>query len=647
MPLGPKSSAAAADPLAGGTRFGAATTAMPELTAGTLLQGKYRLERCLGQGGMGTVYAAVDELSETRCALKTLRPELSGDAEARRRFLQEFRISLALHHPSIVRVYTIEQSDGMLFFTMELLEGETLRSLLTRMGRLDLPRTVGILSSLSEALDYAHRVTVHRDVKPENVFVLSDGSVKLTDFGIAKALQDARSHTQTSASLGTAYYMSPEQVRGAAEVDGRSDLYALGVMLYEMLTGEVPLPGAELPSELRAELPVEVDRLFQRLVVRVDKRLGTAEELVQALVLVSAAEHEQKVAQQRAEAERQAAQRAEAERQAAQRERKVAQQRAEVERVAAQKRAQLEAETRWKEAGWVQLPAGRFLMGSPLDEPDRHSDEVLHEVELSRGFSMKPTPVTKAEWLALMGSLPQSDEYDDDEDADVEIQAILGSGECQDLDDDEEYLEADDDEELSTENAEPVCDVSWYDAVLYCNALSRRFGLPECYELRNTRGAPGQKEVHWRRELNGIRLPTEAEWEYACRAGTTGPYAGGGLKKKGWFGGVRLDEEYLTQLARFSANTRIGGDLTVGEQQPNNWGLYDMHGTVWEWVWDWLGGYPASREKDPVGPSVGRERVQRGGSWNNSAAECRAAIRTSSPPRFRSPLVGFRPVRTS
>ena len=275
----------------------------------------------------------------------------------------------------------------------------------------------------------------------------------------------------------------------------------------------------------------------------------------------------------------------------------------------AAERAKREGEVRWQRAGWVEIPAGRFLMGSPINEPGHRNDETQHEVVLSRGFWLQPTPVTQAEWRALMGNNPS---------------------------------------EFGGSEALPVETVSWYDAVSYCNALSRHFALPECYEFRNVKGRPGvygwEAEVIWHHKLIGIRLPTEAEWEYACRAGTSGPFTGGGLKKR-LFGGFTLDEAHLQRYAWYSENS---GDEThvVGQKQANAWGLYDMHGNVWEWVWDRYDEYPSGKVLDPMGPTSGSDRVYRGGSRYIDARFVRAAARDDDTPSYRYFIFGFRCARS-
>jgi len=172
----------------------------------------------------------------------------------------------------------------------------------------------------------------------------------------------------------------------------------------------------------------------------------------------------------------------------------------------------------------------------------------------------------------------------------------------------------------------PVVLVSWNDAVEYCNWLSRQEGLTPAYTIS---GTGDNRSVTWNRNANGYRLPTEAEWEYACRAGTTTAYNTGA--------------NITTNQANY--NNTLGRTTPVGNYPANNWGLHDMHGNVWEWCWDWFGGYAAGAQTDPVGASSGTGRVLRGGSWNSSAGNTRSSLRNNDGPSHRISLNGFRVVR--
>jgi len=215
----------------------------------------YRIVRKVGGGGMGVVYEAEDTKLERRVALKFLPPETDRDAAALERFLREARAASALNHVGICTIHAIEEHNGQTFIAMELLEGQALDKLLAA-GSIPIPRTIEIGIQLADALDAAHkRGIVHRDIKPGNIFVTDRGSAKILDFGLAKLLKNADDSangetigdstnrlTSPGMAVGTIAYMSPEQARGE-ELDGRSDLFSLGAVLYQMVTGKQPFPG--------------------------------------------------------------------------------------------------------------------------------------------------------------------------------------------------------------------------------------------------------------------------------------------------------------------------------------------------------------------------------------------------------------------
>jgi eukaryotic-like serine/threonine-protein kinase len=206
------------------------------------LTGRYTLERELGQGGMALVYLARDLRHDRKVALKVLRPEISVEIGAER-FLREIKMAAGLTHPHILPVYDSGQADGLLFYVMPNMEGRALRERLETERQLPLDDALRITREVASALDYAHRNRViHRDIKPENI-LFHEGNAMVADFGIGKALTGSAGVTQTGLAVGTPAYMSPEQSMGEHEIDGRSDIYSLGCVLYEMLTGEVPFTG--------------------------------------------------------------------------------------------------------------------------------------------------------------------------------------------------------------------------------------------------------------------------------------------------------------------------------------------------------------------------------------------------------------------
>ncbi|GHV80400.1 hypothetical protein AGMMS49944_21910 [Spirochaetia bacterium] len=232
---------------------------------------------------------------------------------------------------------------------------------------------------------------------------------------------------------------------------------------------------------------------------------------------------------------------------------------------------------------FVFIQGGTFTMGSPASEPDRESNETQHQVTVS-GFYMGKYEVTQQEYKKVMGTNPSR---------------WKGSN-------------------------LPVEQVSWFDALEYCNKRSRREGLTPAYTISET-------NVTWDRNANGYRLPTEAEWEYACRAGTTTPFSTG--------------NNIRTSQANYDGNYPWDKTTAVGSFASNAWGLYDMHGNVWEWCWDWYGDYNIRARTDPTGAASGSDHVLRGGGWGSGAQHLRSATRHFSTPSNWGSVIGFRVVR--
>jgi eukaryotic-like serine/threonine-protein kinase len=210
-----------------------------ERLSSTLLSGRYRLESKLGSGGMSTVYLALDEVLDRPVAIKLLHREISEEADQLERFRREARAAARLSHPNLVGVIDAGEDDGRPYIVFEYIEGRTLKRRLQEEGRLPVDEAVAYAIEIGRGLTAAHaRKLVHRDVKPQNVLIDPDGRAKVTDFGIARSLE-SKGLTATGRVLGTTDYVSPEQAMGE-DVDERSDVYSLGVVLYEMLTGDVP-----------------------------------------------------------------------------------------------------------------------------------------------------------------------------------------------------------------------------------------------------------------------------------------------------------------------------------------------------------------------------------------------------------------------
>jgi formylglycine-generating enzyme required for sulfatase activity len=244
----------------------------------------------------------------------------------------------------------------------------------------------------------------------------------------------------------------------------------------------------------------------------------------------------------------------------------------------------------------VRINGGTFTMGSPVTDPESSGDESpQHKVTVS-SFYMGKYEVTQKEYREVMG---------------INMSGFKGDN-------------------------LPVENVTWFDAVEYCNKRSQKEGLTPAYTISGRTPATGYSiraaTVTWNRNANGYRLPTEAEWEYACRAGTTTAYNTGASinNNTGWYD------------ANSSKTTH-----PVGQKSANAWGLYDMHGNVWEWCWDWYGYYARGGVQTTAGPDSGTERVSRGGSWLASAQVVRSAFRFNVKPSFQSHSTGFRVVRNA
>jgi tRNA A-37 threonylcarbamoyl transferase component Bud32 len=225
---------------------------------GTLLNGRYRLDAQVGTGGMSMVYRAFDSTLERRVAIKLMHRDIAGDSDQLERFRREARAVARLSHPHIVGVIDAGEEDGRPYIVFEYVEGETLKDRIRRLGRLPVDEAIAYAIEIARALGAAHdRGIVHRDVKPQNVLVDEEGSAKVTDFGIARSMDDS-GLTADGRVLGTTDYVSPEQALGH-DVNGQSDIYSLGVVLYEMLTGDVPFHGENQVSvamkHVREDLP--------------------------------------------------------------------------------------------------------------------------------------------------------------------------------------------------------------------------------------------------------------------------------------------------------------------------------------------------------------------------------------------------------
>jgi formylglycine-generating enzyme required for sulfatase activity len=682
---------------------------------------RYRLERLIAQGGMGQVWEATDlathaELGHSACvALKILPPQLTTSATFARLLVEEATQARRLAHEHIVRVYEWAQdpATSSYFIIMECLDGEDLDSLLAREGPITLARATQLLAPIADALQYAwdkHRL-VHRDIKPGNVFVTKKGEIKLLDFGIAARARSSASSIglEAPANSGTAGYRAPEAGAHQREPARALDVYAVAVMIYQMVEGRMPFDGARTaahkpsrPVALRdrqwvvlqsgfayeaGERPASVAELLDQLgdvtgptpqeQAAAQAALRAREELRQKQVAAQRKAHAEAAAAASAAAqlirERERREKEKADRailEAAKRERKDAlrqqllerraadahinrlakeeQQRAALQaRVAAayraeqqRARAELAARTEAELAvlmpspgspvannegvlrdvfvsgvpggadrigpELVLIPTGRFQMGSPEHERKKsmeagsqkawlERETPQHWVGIEQPIALGRYPVTVAQWRQFA----QATGWQPLGDFNPEAPG---------------FAQADD---------HPVVGVSWNDAQLYLAWLSAVTG-----------------QVY--------RLPSEAEWEYACRAGTRTAFSFGDTISPAL---ANYDASYSYNGSP-QGRSRMGTS-PVGEFAPNPWGLYDMHGNVWEWtqdeVHDNYEGAPNTGQAweawDAHAAGDPPRRILRGGAWQYNPRYLRSAVRNGSAAALSNAIIGFRVAR--
>jgi serine/threonine protein kinase len=628
-----------------------------------LRRGPYVLLERLGDGGMGQVYKARHAKLGRIVALKVIHRDQVANHQAVRRFHREIEAMAQLDHPNVVRAFDAGEEGGLHFFAMELVDGTDLYQLVKTRGPLPIAEACDAIRQAALGLQHAHEHgLIHRDIKPSNLLrAARGGAVKLLDLGLAR-LQDvedeaaggagaaARRDGRTQLTLagkivGTPDYMAPEQARDSHDVDIRADLYSLGCTFHFLLSGQVPFPGGsaveklfrhhtEAPrpvEQLRPEVPPAVASSVRRLLAKQPQdRYQTPAELAVDLEAVSRnlpgarpaaldpvpgklpvavavpapGESVATPAFQRANG--------------LPRRRWSLQAKLLAGCVVAGVLLMVlvlarpggtpghhQASEAHRQVGsglfhdqwlgnsvgmhFVRIAPGKFTMGSPETEALRSDDEgPAHDVTITRPFYLGIHEVTQEHYERVMGTNPSS------------FNAKNGGG-----------------------PSFPVEQVSWDDAVEFCRRLSEQ-----------------PLEKHARRVY---RLPTEAEWEYACRSGSNAP-----------FGQAMVLDSFR---GNFDGNNPYGDAETgpywekpakVGSYRANPWGLYDVHGNVGEWCADYYAAdyYAASAKQDPTGPETGERRVWRGGAWDSPGQDCRAAARFSEVPGQRSPRIGFRVVMT-
>ena len=531
----------------------------------TLLGGKYRIIKKLGQGGFGITYLAENTMLEGKVAIKEFFfkeycerddstshvtvPTSSNRETVQRfklKFVKEARTIFRLNHPNIVRILDVFEENGTAYYIMEYIEGESLGDMVKRRGAIPEAEALGYVKDAASALEYIHSKNInHLDIKPGNLMRRKeDGRVLVIDFGVAKQYDAVTSEGTTTTPVCISPGYSPVEQYSKNDVQTfspQSDVYALAATLFKLLTGNTPpeatkiqymgLPVAEL-QEKHISRPV-ISAIAMAMKGRHERTQSIAEFINNlsgddTVVIPDPAEAESK-----------------------------------------RKEAEEKAAKTFKVGGvlfdmvWVE--GGTFRMGATSEQGSDAWDEEkpVRSATLS-GFYIGKTEVTQALWQAVMGSNPS-------------------------------YWKGDN---------LPVECVSWDD--------SQEF-------IRKLNALTGQH----------FRLPTEAEWEFACRGGNNSR----GYKYSG--------SNYIDNVAWYRDNY---GEKThpVATKSPNELGIYDMSGNVWEWCADWYGDYSSGAQTNPKGPYDGSNRVDRGGSWNYGTRLCRSSYRIGNKPATRGFILGLR-----
>ena len=630
-----------------------------------LVMGKYQILEKIGAGGMGQVYKAYHSGTGRVVAIKVILSKSKIDPEVIRRFEREVKAAAKLVHQNIITVFDADQINGRVFMVMEYIKGNDLAEIILKKGKLSVVESVKYIIQTANGLKYAHdQGVIHRDIKPGNIIVGTDGSVKIVDMGLAKIETDSNQEdismlTGATSIMGTVDFMSPEQGFSSRDVDARADIYSLGATLFYLLTGKFMYAGnsafakllahreSPIPSlcSARPGIPIELGNLFTKMVAKnaVDRFQSMAEVI---LALSSLGNQDVKTTH--------------------------------FDRSSIVETL-IDGAAVTMAVKEVNILSAKEPAKEPVKEPI--TPDVVLKPSLIKSTIQKlykPKAVVVAVAILVITLVfvffvlikpnlnEESDDQrevvlrlkqEDDKAKQLEVVRLKEEKEAKakqdkiDLEDSSREIELDlvlipvgkfmmgdpgkDHEVLITKSffmgrhevtqeqwkkvmgnnpsaktkgpTLPVTDVSWND----CQEFIRRLN-------DKTNG--------------GYRLPTEAEWEYACRAKTTTKYFYGDIITK--------------------SDANYGGAAgavikQVGSYKPNAFGLYDMHGNVWEWCNDWYGRYSSDAEINPVGPLSGTTRVLRGGSFNDSDAYFRSSYRIYVAPGHRPFDSGLRLARTN
>ena len=672
----------------------------------SLTMGKYQILEKIGAGGMGQVYKAFHSNTERVVAIKVILGKGKIEPEVVKRFEREVKAAAKLVHSNIITVFDADQADGRIFMVMEYIKGDDLGELLRKKGQLSVSEVVDYILQAARGLRYAHdQGVIHRDIKPGNILVDSSGNVKIVDMGLAKlenkGNEESISMLTASASImGTVDFMSPEQGFSSKNVDGRADIYSLGATLFFLLTRKVMFPGdsafekllahreAPIPSlyNSRVGISPDLEIAFIKMVAKkVEDRYASMAEVISALSRLQTEIGENPIATEDLATTNF--------------ERGSYPETIDVEAVITNKGREGNKETDKHVGGKTLAYISGILQkaytpGMLMATGITGLVLLVFLVLLVLMLLLKPGTNVKEEVEAHIAALEKAKQEEAAKGKRVELEkskqedAKLKQMEKEKLKlEDDGKLKEIELEKTKMEEAkakELVVLLSKFAAIekemILIPAGKFMMGSPASekgrsadetqhevtltkpfymgkYEVTqeqweavmgknpgNTKGAKlPVTVVSWEdcqefiKKLNaktngGYRLPTEAEWEYACRAGTSTAYSVG---------------DSLTNSDANYGEGAAGSIKSVGSYKSNAFGLYDMHGNVWEWCEDWMADYPAGALTDPKGPGTGTSRVLRGGSFDRVVSIARSSFRYYDAPSLRYYSYGFRLARTA
>ena len=615
---------------------------MSSLKENTTLQGgKYKIIRMLGRGGFGITYLAEQTMLDRKVAVKeffmkefcernkdtsrvTLGTESSRETVTRFRekFIKEARNIAKLDHPNIVRILDIFEENGTAYYVMDYIEGESLNEMVKRRGAIPEAEAIGYIKEVGSALTYIHGKNInHLDIKPGNLMKRRDNNkIQVIDFGVAKQYDAATSEGTTTTPVGISHGYSPSeqyQQNGVQTFSPQSDVYALAATLFKLLTGNTPPEAIVVQDEGLPKEELRMKGVSETVVSAIEaamqtrtKRTQSVAEFIKNLeanddeateLTEETRKAEEEKRREEAEAKRRAEEKAAAERKA----REEAESEREEENKA--RRAKPKKIILWAVVAVVAIALAGVGVGVLMNIPPSPTLGTSSYTPNIREFTVNGVSFQMVEVRGgtfTMGATSEQGDANDDEKPTHEVtlsdyyigktevtqalwEAVMGNNPS--------YFQG---------KSLPVENISWNDCKTFIVKLNALTGKT-------------------------FRMPTEAEWEYAAR---------GGSKSRGYkYSGSGNIDEVAWHKDNSEEKTH-----EVGTKRPNELGLYDMSGNVWEWCNDWYGDYSSASQTNPKGPDSGANRIGRGGGWWYYARGCRCSIRGDFGPDYRNEFLGLR-----